>query len=421
VLGNVPAVQRGEAEACTRLFRDVITRYPQYSSLRLVRPEGHVTMAAYPAGATLDRADQEALEEAAASGGFVEGPLRVTKRHLAALSIAHRMGGGHVVLATIDLQWLTREAATADLPAGSSVTVWDAAGGILLRYPEPERWIGRRRPDSRVFEAIAASGGDGTAEAAGVDGVERLYGFGRLDSRGEGGAAFLAVGVPSVHAFAEARRRQRRNLTVLAAVALAAAAASRFAGNRLLAPLVERLHVLADTDPLTSLANRRAFVTAARREMWRAHRFGRPLALVMLDIDRFKAVNDRHGHVAGDAVLREVSRRLLATARDADLVARYGGEEFVVLLPESGLETALATAERLRGAVAAAPIRVPGNSVPVTVSAGVAVPHGREADLTEWLQAADKALYRAKANGRNRVESAAADAVPSDLGGPRRV
>jgi diguanylate cyclase (GGDEF)-like protein len=407
VLGNVPVVQRADREACTRLFQDVIERYPQYSNLWLAHPDGQVAAAAHPLEASLDRADRSLLEEAAASGGFVQGPLRVTtRRHGTEMSMAQRIEGGRVVLATIELQWLTREAATTDLPAGSSVTVWDATGAILLRYPEPDRWMGRRRPDSDAFQAIAASGGDGTAEAAGVDGVERLYGFGRLDSRREGGPVFLAVGVPSGHAFAEAHRRQRRNLAVLAAVALAAALASRFAGNRFLVPLVERLQVLAETDPLTSLANRRSFLATARREMQRARRFGRPVALVMVDIDRFKAVNDRHGHVAGDAVLREISRRLRATARDADLVARYGGEEFVMLLPECDQETALATAERVRQAVAADPVPLPGGSVQVTVSAGVAVPSEPEGDLTRCLQAADQALYRAKANGRNRVEAA---------------
>lgn len=406
VLGNVPAVQRGEADACARMFHELVAQYPQYSNLWLAHSDGRIIATAHPVDLPVDREDLALLDAPATVGAFVEGPLRVTPRQRPVMSVVHRVDETRVVLLALELQWLTREAATVDLPDGSSVTVWDEAGSILLRHPEPERWIGRRSPDSEVFQAILASAGDGTAQARGVDRIERLYGFGRLAGRSEAGALFLAVGVPSGHAFAAASRSQRRNLIVLAVAALGAAVASWMAGDRLVFPIVKRLQDLAHTDPLTSLANRRSFLAAAERELQRARRYGRPLALLMLDIDRFKAVNDRHGHVAGDAVLREVARRMRTAVRDGDLVARYGGEEFVVLLPESDAQSARAAAEGLREAVAAAPVVAAGKPITVTISAGVASLPQPDGGLAPWLDAADEALYRAKANGRNRVESA---------------
>ena len=129
---------------------------------------------------------------------------------------------------------------------------------------------------------------------------------------------------------------------------------------------------------------------------------------MMLDLDHFKLVNDRHGHGAGDDVLREVARRLLATIRETDLPARYGGEEFAVLLPETDLETARAAAERVRLAVAEAPIGTRRGPLAVTLSAGVAVLEDATRDLGALFDAADAALYAAKSAGRNRVAVAPA-------------
>jgi diguanylate cyclase (GGDEF)-like protein len=123
----------------------------------------------------------------------------------------------------------------------------------------------------------------------------------------------------------------------------------------------------------------------------------------MLDLDHFKQVNDRHGHGAGDDVLREVARRILATVREIDVPARYGGEEFAVLLPETGLDTAREVAERIRLAVVDAPIKTRKGPLAVTLSAGVAAREAGGGDLGALLEAADGALYQAKAAGRNRI------------------
>jgi diguanylate cyclase (GGDEF)-like protein len=161
-----------------------------------------------------------------------------------------------------------------------------------------------------------------------------------------------------------------------------------------------RLMALAAVDPLSGLANRRGFDDTLANEAARSLRYGRPLSLVLADIDDFKGTNDTHGHAAGDEVIRRVARALSDNARAADLVARYGGDEFAVLLPETGAREAFRLAERMREAVAG--ISVPGAARSINGSFGVAtLESGGSPDLL--LSAADEALYEAKAAGRNRV------------------
>jgi diguanylate cyclase (GGDEF)-like protein len=161
---------------------------------------------------------------------------------------------------------------------------------------------------------------------------------------------------------------------------------------------------LATKDVLTSAFNRRFFDRRLAEELERCERYGRSLGLVMLDIDFFKAVNDRYGHQFGDQALRMAVELWKKALRTSDLVARYGGEEFCILLPEAGLEESLALAERLRASVAEAEVRCLEQTARITVSAGVAV--SRASDCADGiLRRADEALYRAKAGGRNRVEA----------------
>ncbi len=162
--------------------------------------------------------------------------------------------------------------------------------------------------------------------------------------------------------------------------------------------LHESLTRHATTDGLTGLANRRTFDTRLVTELARCERSGEPLALVIADVDHFKQFNDRHGHLVGDEILREVATLLAAGCRPFDLAARFGGEEFVVVLPGAATEEARAIAERLRATIEHADL-----DTPVTISAGVAfTPDG--CTVPELLLAdADRALYRAKASGRNRV------------------
>lgn len=165
----------------------------------------------------------------------------------------------------------------------------------------------------------------------------------------------------------------------------------------------EELRALALTDPLTGVRNRRALYNSAQHEIARAARSGEPVTLLMIDVDHFKKVNDRHGHPVGDQALRQVAAAITRTLRASDIVTRFGGEEFAVLLIEAPAEMALATAERLRAAIAAEEIRAPDGPVRVTVSIGVAAAKGAAIDFEALIRNADDALYRAKHAGRNQV------------------
>lgn len=165
---------------------------------------------------------------------------------------------------------------------------------------------------------------------------------------------------------------------------------------------LEALRRLATRDQLTGLLNRRELDRILAEEEERSHRFGHSLALVLVDVDHFKSVNDTHGHPVGDAVLREIARRLADAVRTVDRVARFGGEEFALILMESDRATALDTARRICAAVEREPV-LAHETLPLqlTVSAGVAVLPADARTTDGLIQAADKALYAAKNSGRN--------------------
>jgi len=166
----------------------------------------------------------------------------------------------------------------------------------------------------------------------------------------------------------------------------------------------EELRNKAHEDELTSTFNRAGIIEILRRDLTHAQRDAKPLSLLMVDLDKFKNVNDTHGHLVGDAVLREVSKLLGSRLRTYDALGRYGGEEFLIVLPGCGLENALEVAARVRFSVAAAPVSTSAGPVAMTVSVGVAVSDKPPLELDALIFAADQALYRAKQGGRNRVE-----------------
>jgi len=166
------------------------------------------------------------------------------------------------------------------------------------------------------------------------------------------------------------------------------------AQNRLLSDL-------SRIDGLTQLLNRQAWEEAAMVEVSRSRRSGAPATLLMLDVDHFKAVNDRYGHPAGDAVLRSVARLLRDALREEDVLGRYGGEEFSIVLPNTAAAGAAVAAERLRARIESAVLER-GAGIRATVSIGFAELAPEDADCSAWIARADRALYAAKAGGRNR-------------------
>lgn len=175
--------------------------------------------------------------------------------------------------------------------------------------------------------------------------------------------------------------------------------------DQLRSALVE-LERLASTDPLTKLPNRRSFFRRANAEFARSQRYGRPMSVIMMDLDHFKKVNDTLGHAVGDGVLRHVAAIIQDCTRGSDIIARFGGEEFVIILPETDSGGAFVIAERLRFSVESEPLMIEsGGLVNITVSLGVAIltPEKNFLVIDKLLQQADDALYQAKESGRNRV------------------
>jgi two-component system cell cycle response regulator len=167
---------------------------------------------------------------------------------------------------------------------------------------------------------------------------------------------------------------------------------------------LEALRQLATRDQLTGLLNRREFERILREEKDRSLRFDQPCAIILADLDHFKSVNDRHGHPAGDEVLRQVARRLEGGMRSVDRVTRIGGEEFAIVMPQADCTVAVDTANRLCKLIRAQPVPAGGDLLlPITLSLGVAVFPADTAKGDDIVTAADKALYAAKAGGRDRV------------------
>jgi diguanylate cyclase (GGDEF)-like protein len=629
-LSQLSDVQMHNARACNAVFADVQRTFPLYKNVGAVRPDGHVFCAARPHPATnvaeLDYFRQALTSERFSTSGYrmdaaTGGPVLT----LSYPAIDRAGAVWAVVFANLDLGWLPQLATRADLPAGSIVSIVDGTGLVLARYPDDGERVGTSAAGSSVIATIKRRGGEGTLDAKGLDGIERLYAYSPLGGVDGSQPLWVIVGIPRRAALAEADRLLTRNLVWAGAVILlmmvaagvvsdlfilrrvnavvraarrltagdlSARAAVRgsdeigvmaktfntmaerlqdrvkdeqhakeqlservgeldllnqlgevlqscfsleeaysaigpitarlfpteagavFALNRggttlealtswgqhpldatafaaescwalrnhrtyaiadtasdalcqhlpadlpaayLCVPLsapgkalgvlyvssragsaaaahaaIEARHRLAEAvaaqlglglanvelrealrmqsihDPLTGLFNRRYMEETLEREVHRARRAGRPMSVLMLDVDSFKQQNDLFGHDAGDSVLREIGRLLRDSLRKEDVPCRFGGEEFVLVLPDASLEGAARRAEQIRQAVSQMAIAHGTRMIgPVTVSIGVATfpEHGH--DGRALLHAADAAMYQAKRDGRDRVSVAA--------------
>lgn len=167
--------------------------------------------------------------------------------------------------------------------------------------------------------------------------------------------------------------------------------------------LEKKLETMAMTDELTGLFNRRNFTQKGLDEFQRARRYNLPLSMMMLDVDKFKSINDTYGHQAGDYVLKNFASLIMNNIRDVDICGRLGGEEFGLILPNTDSDYSLTLAERLRKAIEHYPFEINGKAVSITISIGVASFVENSVSFDQMLNNADSAMYWAKNNGRNRV------------------
>ncbi len=313
------------------------------------------------------------------------------ERMTAGLRAGYRLEAATLVIADPDHE-IRRLLAPQGPPVGpqGGVVFVDSVHGVAPAVAAGRRpWLGKFNSADHALLFPAA----GTLESVALLPLlrqERLIGCLNFGSRDR--ERFLsALGTDFLH-----------HLAVIAAFSLESAV------NR------ARLVRSGFTDVLTGWHNRRYLQSRLHEELARCRRDRTPLTCLMIDVDHFKSVNDRFGHLAGDEVLRQLAECISGQVRGSDVSARYGGEEFVVLLPRTGIAAGFLLAERIREAVAAEPFELPaGSRLPVTVSIGVAE-HGLtgdERDLTvvaaRLLASADVALYEAKAGGRNAVARAA--------------
>ena len=229
----------------------------------------------------------------------------------------------------------------------------------------------------------------------------------------------LASRIRVEHQFnAETLESQAAYLASLAEAADESARNAAEANRQLEQEIAERreleaqLQKLATTDSLTGILNRARFLALGQRTLEHARQLGRTIAVFMLDIDHFKAINDRYGHLVGDEAIRHVVAQLRAGLRDNDLLGRVGGEEFAIVLPRITRQSARRIAERLRRSVETAPLQRGADTIRITVSIGLAILHDGDQAMEQLLGRADARLYAAKAAGRNRV--AAEDDAATD-------
>jgi diguanylate cyclase (GGDEF)-like protein len=362
-------------------------------------------------GAQADVSDREYFTSHLALPGRAPGlhislPIvsRVTHSWILPVSwkMASPVGGMLVLFAAIDLDVLSRMHDRIRFKPAGSIMLMRTDGVILSRVPTDVDLRRKNLSTAPMFLAEYGTKPKGSFVSDGsvTDGIERLVSYERLEAY----PLTVLVTRDKAEILETFIARQHIMFVIGAAVTLVTLVFTFFLqrSQRALHGAQDELRRLAATDHLTEVMNRRALAHGAQNEFDRAQRSLRDVAVLALDIDHFKRINDTLGHSAGDAVLKECAIRWKAALRGQDLLGRLGGEEFCVVLPETSLEAAEQVAQRLRGTVSEPPLE---GAAQATVSIGISCRRPDDAHWTAALERADRALYRAKADGRNCVRT----------------
>jgi diguanylate cyclase (GGDEF)-like protein len=347
-------------------------------------------------------------------GLYISRPFKGRLEHREdSIALSRRLADGDgkfvgVVAGTLRLSYFRDLFSRLNVGRRGVITLVRSDGTILMRQPSTDGAydIGGSFKDTPIFQRVVRERSGSFIERSTISGVDRLLSFTQIGEL----PLFVAVSQAIDDVYAEWRRRAIAIGSVtllLAATIIVLAVMFRHAQRELAA--------VAVTDELTGVANRRCFEQTLRLEWQRGARTNTSLALLMIDIDNFKAFNDQNGHWKADEVLREFGRLLNSCGKRAgDLAARYGGEEFAVILPNTDIKSASVVAERIQSSM----LERPQNFGGLTVSIGVASRRPRaDRDPSALVRDADAALYQAKANGRNRCEMFMV-AVPADPHAP---
>jgi len=463
-LAQVPAIRQGSTADASRVLSQLNRQNPVYASLALIDPSGRIRALSVPFSGAVDVSSRKYFKDAVRTRAFSVGEYArgmVTKHpvlHFAqpVLSDDGKLTG--VVMAAFDLGSLVQNYSVAGLPEGSSVSLSDSRGVRLFRYPNPEKWAGLEEPKA-FWGQIMSLGEEGMTVAEGADGVRRLYAVRRLRRNPEDPAYLVArVGIPESNALAEVRAIQTRNgalmvFATLLAVGLAWMLGNLFIMRRLkqlieaadrvgqgdlharsglghnegelgkLAESFDNMALALDTreaerlefeaklrhqalyDTLTGLANRTLALDRIQQALERCKRRDDVFyAVIIMDLDRFKIINDSLGHAVGDQVLETVARRIVGVLRGLDTVARFGGNEYILLLEELATPgEAIRIVKRLRQAVME-PVPVEDRLVQTSASFGIVLSPNTFERAEELLQSAAIALHAVKASGRGRFK-----------------
>ncbi|VVQ01376.1 hypothetical protein PS918_04197 [Pseudomonas fluorescens] len=308
-----------------------------------------------------------------------------------------------VAVASMRLAYFDQLFNSLDIGTGNTLAIINDDGVLLAQKPFlKDSSIGKNFAGRPNVERMLREGSGTFDGVSSVDRQPRLYTFSRVGNL----PLTVIVALSSDEVFATWKRTAMviSGATGVLCLALLWLTWLLCRELRLRYSAEQELAQLAATDALTGVANRRTLDQTLRHEWFRAQRSGKPMSVLMIDADHFKAFNDRHGHLAGDAALRALAGVIRANVhRPTDLVARYGGEEFSVILAETDNEGARQIAERIRAQVEQLPVMA-GDEQPMTVSIGISTwTTASDISLEQLLFSADKALYQAKEGGRNRV------------------
>lgn len=309
-------------------------------------------------------------------------------------------GSAGVVL---DLDFFSRRIAQMALGPGGTIVVADTRLSLLARKPARPELLGKaiNQPQASAFVASDAANTTYRGRSA-MDGRKRLYGARKVD-----GLPFIIV-VGEADSDWQASWRRRALGEMVALLLLCTMAILVLRKHWALLGHQQKLSTMANTDILAGVANRRHFMSRFGVELKHAQRHGTGLAVLMLDIDHFKQINDTYGHAMGDQAILACARACQTVLRDIDFLSRFGGDEFAILLSDTSIDGAQVAAERLRQAILRC--RITGDAgvlVTMTASIGLAILDTSTPDIEAALAKADAALYRAKSRGRNCIEFAA--------------